>query len=235
MQDIQYRHERKFIISAFQSRLLQERLKYIMVADAHVDNGSSYQLNSLYFDDIDNSCYYDNENGVNVRKKYRIRYYNQDTSLIHLECKHKENKMTFKESVTISSEQALKLISNQEIPIEPNGGLLNAFLLARKQGQLRPVVITQYERTPLVYPLGNVRITFDQKLSSSVDIDNFFSGQTSSRPVFPIGTSLLEVKYDNFLPDYIQDALEIKSLQETAFSKFYYCRRINMRGQNEYV
>jgi len=230
IKDAQYRYENKYIISNTQAIVLYERLKNIMPLDLHAQGQSFYRIKSLYFDDIDNSCYYDNANGVNKRKKYRVRYYNDDDSYIVLECKYKEQYMTCKESVRLSKDEAENLINGSNFSPSANNCLLNSFLALRKTSVIKPVVITIYERVPLVYKLGNVRITFDRNLSSSVDITNFFSGNITSRPVFSTGTSLLEVKYDGFIPDYIHEMLEIGSLHETAFSKYCFCRKINMRG-----
>lgn len=90
---------------------------------------------------------------------------------------------------------------------------------------LRPAVIIEYERIPYVYKNGNVRVTFDTNISSSVSVENFLSGDIPKRPVMPVGYHLMEVKFDEFLPDYIYQSLNLGQLQQTAYSKYYLCRK----------
>ena len=69
------------------------------------------------------------------------------------------------------------------------------------------------------------RITFDMNIRASEELHLFFDKDLSFRPILSLGTHILEVKYDEFLPAFIRDSLQICDLQQTAFSKYYYCRR----------
>jgi len=90
------------------------------------------------------------------------------------------------------------------------------------------VVIVEYDRVPFVHPDGNVRITMDLNISSSNQIERFLEPQIARRPVMPAGQHILEVKFDEFLPDYIKNSLELGNLRQTSFSKFYLCRYFHM-------
>ena len=91
--------------------------------------------------------------------------------------------------------------------------------------RMRPVVIVEYDRIPYVYPNGNVRITLDTNIASSSDVGSFLDETIPKRPVMPLGQQLLEVKYDEYLPDFIYRSLQLHSLRQTAFSKYYICRK----------
>ena len=93
---------------------------------------------------------------------------------------------------------------------------------------MKPKVIVEYDRVPYVYRLGNVRITLDKNISSSSRIEDFLEKEIPKRPVMPAGWHVLEVKFDEFLPDYIKSTLQLDSLKQTAFSKFYLCRKFNV-------
>ena len=93
---------------------------------------------------------------------------------------------------------------------------------------LKPKVIVTYERVPFVYPGGNVRVTFDQKITSSAELGAFLSGEYAQRPILPVGKSVLEVKWDELLPLHIKDALNMDTLQWSAFSKYYMCRILHL-------
>jgi hypothetical protein len=91
--------------------------------------------------------------------------------------------------------------------------------------RMRPVVIVEYERIPYVYKNGNVRITLDINVSSSSSVECFLDEQIPKRPIMPMGQQLLEVKFDEYLPDFIHHNLNLHSLTQTAYSKYYLCRK----------
>ncbi|SKB87449.1 VTC domain-containing protein [Lachnospiraceae bacterium] len=228
-EDLGWRHELKYLGTDASMRILQARFGGILRGDSHTRPDGTYLIRSIYFDDADDHYFYSNEAGVDPRQKYRIRAYNCDTSFISLECKMKESGMTKKLSERITmddyrmlmtGEGAAKKVSNPETP-----PLLRKVLLLRLTDGLKPRIIVQYERVPYIYPLGNVRITFDRKISSSEKLDDFFSENLAVRPVLPLGQSLLEVKYDGYLPDGIADTLHNDTLRYTSFSKYYFCRK----------
>ena len=69
-----YRHELKFIISTQMAEILKQRLSLIMDVDTHsIYEDNTYLIRSLYFDDIKSTAYYEKLDGVEFRKKYRIR------------------------------------------------------------------------------------------------------------------------------------------------------------------
>ena len=94
---------------------------------------------------------------------------------------------------------------------------------------MKPVVIVEYDRIPYVYKNGNVRVTLDTNIASSDAIDKFLDESIPKRPVMPVGMQLMEVKFDEYLPDHIYRALQLDSLQQTAFSKYYICRKYSLR------
>ena len=91
--------------------------------------------------------------------------------------------------------------------------------------RLRPVVIVEYDRIPYVYPNGNVRVTLDTNIAFSSAVGCFLDAQIPKSLVMPLGQQLLEVKYDEYLPDFLYRSLQLPSLQQTAFSKYYLCRK----------
>ena len=106
--------------------------------------------------------------------------------------------------------------------------LLHKLNLEIKTRLLRPVVIVEYDRIPFVYRNGNVRLTFDTNVSSSADVRAFLSEKLPKRPIMMAGMQLLEVKFDEYLPDYIYRAVNLGQLQQTAFSKYYLCRKYRL-------
>lgn len=226
-----FRHELKYICSDAELNIIKCRLQNIMPLDPHTGESGTYNIKSMYFDDLYNTSYFDNEDGANPREKWRIRIYNNSDKRITLESKRKENDMILKKSCPITLKQfnaiaykdGVCTISNDTPP------LLNKFLLDMMNKGLKPVVIVQYDRRPFVYALGNVRVTFDQNIMGSTDFDHFFSPNNPCRPILPLGHSLLEVKYDEYIPDHIYHAIQMTDMQRTRFSKYYLCRKHGIR------
>jgi len=226
---LKYRHEFKYLCTDAQLSMLEVRLKGILQKDPHTDDSGRYLIRSLYFDDADDSCLAENEDGTGPREKYRIRIYNYDQSRISLECKRKKNDKINKQSCLLTKEQYDRLVRNRTPlspePLPPLAGKLMALKLCR---HMEPKVIVSYERTPYVCPYGNVRVTFDRNIASSSRIGDFFRKDSGQRLILPSGMQLLEVKYDEYLPDHIYHALSLSNLERTAFSKYYLCRKYHL-------
>ena len=196
-----------------------------MPKDLHTENGQ-YNIRSLYFDDYYNTCYYENENGTDPREKFRIRIYNHSDSRIALECKRKERGKTLKKSSLLTKEQCEILMNGQYLKnCEDYPPLQRKLMLDMMLNGMKPKVIVEYDRIPYVYKNGNVRVTFDTDISSSNDIGGFLNSDIQKRPVMPRGHQLMEVKFDEYLPDFIYRALQIENLWQTAYSKYYICRK----------
>lgn len=221
-----YRHELKYPISDAQAAMLKNRINHLIQPDSHVGQTGGYTIRSLYFDDYDNTCLRENEDGTDPREKFRIRIYNHSTERITLECKRKERGKTHKTSCPLTVEQTRALMAGKILPnIGSQPPLLQKLTVQMMTRRLRPVVIVEYERIPYVHPGGNVRITLDRNIASSSAVEQFLEERIPARPVMPLGQALLEVKYDEYLPDFLYRCLQLHSLRQTAFSKYYICRK----------
>ena len=223
-----FRNELKYICSEGELIQIHSRVQMLCDADAHVGPEGIYNIRSIYFDDLQNRYFFENENGTDPREKFRIRTYNASDSRITLECKKKERSMTHKDSCQLSKEQYQKILDGSLSASDVNSTLLEKFYLIQEQRHLQPKVIVAYERTPFVYTFGNVRITFDRNIGSSTDISAFFDPYLPVRPILPLGKNILEVKYDELLPNFLYEAMSLGSLRQTTFSKYYLCRKFTV-------
>ena len=222
---IKYRHELKYPVTDAQLALLKGRIQNLIPLDRHVVGGS-YSIRSLYFDDYEDRCFRENEDGTDPREKFRIRIYNHSTARISLECKRKERGKTHKTSCPLTLEQTKLLMAGKPVPdIASQPPLLRKLTVQMLTRRLRPVVIVEYDRIPYVYKNGNVRVTLDTNIRSCSAVERFLDEKLPVRPVMPTGQQLLEVKYDEYLPDFIYRNLQLQSLRQTAFSKYYICRK----------
>lgn len=220
-----YRHEYKYMIDARQEAILLSKAAGALRRDPHVREDGTYLIRSVYYDDIYDSCLMENHSGSDPRSKFRIRYYNFEPGRISLEKKSKVRGMCLKESCKLKPDECEILLSGGVPAVTEDMPPMKKKLFAemRLRG-LVPKVIVTYERIPFIYSGGNVRVTFDRKITSSNEIDRFLSGYYTERPVLPIGNSILEVKWDEVLPRHLKDVLRLDGLHWIAFSKYATCR-----------
>ena len=211
----EYRHEFKYFISDADILIIRNRLDTVMHRDIH-QNGDCYNIRSIYFDDPFLSGKQENEDGIDERRRYRIRAYDKDRSFISLERKEKSHSLTKKKSVRINEQIYEDLLNGNATSAIPED-----FYYEFHVRPLRPVKLIEYERTAYIENAGNVRITFDRNIGYSDNISGMFDNDTGMCPVLPGGIHVLEVKYDEFLPEYIADMLGTAKLRRTAFSKYY--------------
>ncbi|MBD5509353.1 MAG: polyphosphate polymerase domain-containing protein [Lachnospiraceae bacterium] len=219
-----YRVEDKYNCSETQLVILQSRMEAALRPDINEGGPEGYSIVSLYFDDLQDSCLQDTEDGVNRRNKYRIRIYNDSLDVIKLEVKTKQDNRIQKKSKTISQAEMESLMRGECIAEENSfEDPATLFNVAIKNGGLRPKVIVAYERKAYVYEPGNVRITFDRNVRASSRVEDF--GQRNiSYDFLQEYDKVLEVKYDEFIPDFLLQLLEVGNMQQSAYSKYQLCR-----------
>lgn len=220
---MKYRHEWKHEISYGDMLVLRQRLSAVMKRDVHAIDGK-YLIRSLYFDNASDKALREKVDGVNIREKFRIRYYNNDTSLIHLEKKSKVNGLCLKDSVTLTQEQAQAIANGDYDWMVDSGVPLVQELYSKMMSQgLRPKTIVDYLREPFVFAPGNVRVTLDYNIRTGMNCTDFLNPNCVTVPAgdAPI---ILEVKWDEYLPDIIRDAVQLPNCRVGAFSKYAVCR-----------
>lgn len=221
-----YRYELKYICSDLQILQMEERISLLLSKDSHVNKKGYYTIRSLYFDDYYNSAYCEKEDGTNPREKFRIRYYDNNTNVIHMEIKKKVGAKIQKDSCSITQIEADAIINGNWCEVcTATNRIVQKFYLAGTMRLFQPKIIVEYDRVPYICKEGNVRITFDKNIRSSSQIGSFWSETMAARPIMSSGQHLVEVKFDEFLPDYIYRTLQMENMTQTAFSKYYLCRK----------
>ena len=220
-----FRHELKYYLNTADYLIIKNRLSTIAGPDEHADANGSYRIRSLYFETPDDKALLEKLYGVNEREKFRIRYYNNDTSFIRLEKKIKINNLTNKISAPITQEECEKLIAGDtEWMKESKNGLLLELYAKMKYELLRPKTLVDYMREPFVYRPGNVRVTFDTKISTGVNSTEMFNAKTPMIKTHGEPVIIMEVKYDNYLPTIIRNMVQVQNRRVTAFSKYAVAR-----------
>lgn len=219
---MKFRHELKHEINLSDMITIRQRLRAATLPDPHAVDGK-YFIRSLYFDNISDKALHEKLDGINQREKFRIRFYNGDTTLIHLEKKSKLNGLGSKETAELSAEQANGIANGGYAVLKnlPSPLCQELYRKMKTQG-LRPKTIVDYTREPFIFPAGNVRVTLDYNIRTWSNCADFLS---TDCPTLPVSDAIiLEVKWDEFLPDIIRDLVQLDGRQSGAFSKYAACR-----------
>ena len=228
---MKYRTEWKFICNNYDLDLLQNKIEKVLSIDENTEE-EVYHIRSLYFDDYLNSCAFDNDAGASERYKWRIRYYNDNHKLIKLEKKEKRNDLCYKQVGNLNKKQYQMIIDGdiEELMLDSQDKLVQKFCAEYLYRYLRPVIIVDYERKAFVEPISNIRITFDRNIGASLDLDSFMDGDYTCFPIQESGKHVLEVKFDDILPEHIERLIHSAQLSRNTFSKYYLSRLVLERN-----
>lgn len=219
------RTEKKYLLTMEEFLKYSAFLEKFMLQDSH--NGArGYCIRSLYFDSVYDRDYYEKEDGVEMRRKIRLRIYDPKADFAMLEIKQKEGASQLKRSLRISradAEQMTKgrydgLLKYEEPLAAECYGILNLY-------GYRPKTIVQYNRKAFVAKENKIRVTFDNNLIATEACFDIFSEQLLMYPVMDPFNLVLEVKYNGFLLSYIQDLLQMVDKNQTSVSKYCLARQ----------
>ena len=222
-----FRHELKYAVSYPDYLAIRNRIRKIMTTDPHASAEGLYRIRSIYFDNSDDKALREKTDGVAKREKFRIRYYNDDLSFITLEKKMKINDLCLKCDAAISESECRRILDNDLSWMrDDRRGLVQELYAKMNYERLRPRVLVSYVREPSIYRPGTVRITFDSSLRTSLYDRDFLTKEVSDISATDTPKDmLLEVKYDAFLPEIIQDMIQTEGIRQQSFSKYGACRR----------
>ncbi len=223
------RQEKKYLLNIIEGEKIRGRLEQVMMKDAH--NGSrGYRIRSLYFDTLDDSDFYDKIEGIELRRKLRLRIYSPESDFAMLEMKQKEGSYQRKRSLRVSREDAQKLIKGEFSALlhyeDPFAA--ECFGLFSARGY-RAKAIVEYRRRAYIARENKIRVTFDSEITAAESCLDLFSPQLSLNPAMEPFNSVLEVKYNGFLLSYIKELLAMADRSELSVSKYCLARQASLR------
>ena len=220
------RQEKKFLISADQYYQYSHYFENILSLDAH-SHGDGYEIRSLYFDSLDDRDFQEKEDGVEVRRKIRLRNYGADSPFAMLEMKQKQGILQKKRSLKMKREDAEKLMTGEYSVLlqYPDDFAAECYALMSMHCY-RPVCVVSYMRKAFIAKENKIRITFDHHITASESNFDIFSNDLIQNSVLHPYLAVLEVKYNGFLLSYIKDMINRIDKSETALSKYCLGRTI---------
>ena len=221
------RHESKHQVSPQEDLVLAGRLRRLFPHDAHAGTDGTYRVTSLYFDTPYDTALREKLDGVDRREKFRLRYYGERPDFLKLEKKWKVNGLCGKRSARLTLEEAERLFSGEDAFLLERGEPLLSELYHKLRGTLlRPRTVVCYDREAFTYAPGNVRVTLDRNIRTGLNWQNFLRPERF--PLKPLeGLTVLEVKYDDFLPELVRMAVQTPGRRAGACSKYALCRRFD--------
>ncbi len=115
-----YRHELKYTVDWGTYCSLRQRLKTVLKPDSHAGPNGCYHIHSIYFDNPDDKALREKINGVALREKWRVRWYNDDLGHVMLEKKIKHNELCLKLSAPLTEQECRALAAGEDAAFLPD-------------------------------------------------------------------------------------------------------------------
>lgn len=219
------RKELKHGITYMDYMLLRNKLRHVMKLDPHAGRDGRYLIRSCYFDNFDNKVMNEKKEGFLNRDKYRVRIYGKSADVVNLERKSKRNNLTFKSKCKMTAQEFERMrVGDIDWMEQDERELMRDLFHEMRYYGLKPTTVVDYEREAYIYLYGNVRVTFDSKVKSSLRNTDMFNKNLPMVDVLEPSEVILEVKYDEYLPDLIKMMLQGINTKQEAYSKYQLSR-----------
>lgn len=224
-----FRQEKKYLMTAADSRALSGRLSQVMLEDRH-NGAAGYSIRSLYFDTLDESDYYDKLNGLELRRKLRLRCYGPEADFAMLEMKQKEGAYQKKRSLRLARADAERLIRGEpSVLLRCGEAFADECYGLMQRLCYRPKAVVEYRRRAFIAKENHIRITLDQDIIATEASFDLFSAHLPMYPVLDPFHVVLEVKYDGFLLSYLKSLVNLADRSELSVSKYGLARSVGLR------
>lgn len=219
------REEKKFLLSVDEFIALSHQVGQVMLSDPH--NGThGYIIRSLYFDTVYDGDYFEKLDGIELRRKIRLRVYDPKSDFAMLEMKQKQGPNQMKRSLRVSREDAVELTKGNYSPLlkysEPFAAECYGIMHCRCY---RPKTIVEYNRKAFIAKENKIRITFDNNIVSTESTFDLFNPKLNMNPVLDKYDVVLEVKFNGFLLGYIRELINPANRSELSVSKYVLARQ----------
>lgn len=223
------RQEKKYLMTMADIYALSRHLESVMSQDPH-NGAQGYSIRSLYFDTLEERDYQSKMNGLELRRKIRLRIYDPAASFAMLEMKQKEGAYQKKRSLRVDREDAGQLARGQYDRLlhysEPFAAECYALLHSQCY---RPKTIVEYRRKAYVAKENKIRVTFDHQIRATETCMDLFAPDLNLYPVLDPFNGVLEVKYNGFLLSYIKALVNGADRSELSVSKYCLARSASLK------
>jgi len=225
------RQEKKYLLTAADGQRLAARLGSCMLRDEH-SGPLGYTVRSLYFDSLNDGDYWDKVDGLELRRKLRLRVYSPAADFAMLEMKQKEGACQRKRSLRVGREDARRLCRGDYSPLLHYSEPFAAECFALMQYRCcRPRAVVEYRRRAFTARENRIRITLDSQVTATEARWDLFAPDLAQYPVLDPFHLILEVKYNGFLLSCIKQLAGTADRSELSLSKYCLARSVGLRFQ----
>ena len=225
------RQEKKYLMTIADGQKLCGLLGSVMTEDEH-NGDSGYRIRSLYFDTLQESDYNDKIDGLELRRKIRLRIYDPNADFAMLEEKKKEGAYQLKRSLRISRADAEQLIKcNYSVLLNYDKPFASELYGIMQSRCYRPKAVVDYQRRAFIANENHIRITLDHHIVATEAGFNIFSQNLNQYPVLDQFNAILEVKYNGFLLSHIKSLVNTADRSELSVSKYCLARSAVLKYQ----
>ncbi|WP_297211158.1 polyphosphate polymerase domain-containing protein [uncultured Flavonifractor sp.] len=221
-----YRQEKKYFMNLADMVRLAGQLERVMLQDDH-NGAQGYPIRSLYFDTLDDRDYREKLDGMELRRKIRLRIYDPEADFAMLEMKQKQGSYQKKRSLRVSRADAMALAAGSYdcLLTYPDPFAAECYGLMQLWCY-RPKTVVEYRRKAYIAKENKIRITFDREIRATEACTDLFSPQLNLYPVLDPFNGVLEVKYNGFLLSYIKNLVNDADRSELSVSKYCLARSV---------
>ncbi len=225
------RQEKKYLMTIADGQKLCGLLSSVMHEDEH--NGAlGYRIRSLYYDTPEDSDYNDKINGLELRRKIRLRIYDPNADFAMLEEKKKEGAYQRKRSLRVSRTDAKQLIQcDYSVLLKYDDPFAHEMYGLMHSKCYRPKAAVEYQRRAFIAKENHIRITLDHHITATEAGFDIFSPSLNLYPVLDPFNAVLEVKYNGFLLSHIKSLVNTADRSELSVSKYCLARSAVLKYQ----
>lgn len=214
------RKELKFILGVEEAMRLRAKLRLVMTPDPNGVCGE-YGIRSQYFDSLREADLKDNLDGLMEKRKIRVRVYSSQKSGAKLEYKCKKGSDGIKYSLLLSKQEMLFMEQHRyDFLLDRKEALAGLLYTKMTQQVYRPKTIIEYDRTAYLYPINDIRITFDKNVRASATPMGILEKEIEAVSLLPPEKEILEIKYRDFFPYALKGIFENLDHMTEAYSKY---------------
>ena len=227
------RKEMKFLLSAYQTAFLRERLQGHM----EIDQYGKTSIASLYYDTPNYRLIRASMEKPAFKEKIRLRSYGlaTETSPVFLELKRKAKGVVYKRRIETTIPQVERFFAGKE-DLRADSQIDREITAFRDfYGTLQPACLIIYDRTAYFEPDGDLRLTIDEAPRYRMETMTLTDSMDGS-PLMAYGRTILEVKVQDAVPLWLTEILSAGQIRTGSFSKYgeAYKRRLTHSQTDAY-
>jgi len=224
------RFELKYLVPQRRVGEIVRSLEPFVMPDANWEDEGGYPIHSIYWDSDEWTLFWEKIEGLKDRRKLRVRRY-AGADYAFVEIKHRTDRTLQKRRARLPLDTVFRTFRGEpdelDAPIDIEDPVVGEAMGLRFRHRLRPRMAVSYRRKAYFGRYDpDLRITFDSRVQyhhRNVDIAAPF--ETGPYILDP-RIAILEIKFNDRVPDWLVRLVEGHGLQTTRLSK--YCTAVDL-------